>query len=112
VPGVLIVIKGLGRGGAEQLLLSGVPYLDTASYRYQFAYLLPWKDSLVPELTGAGFAVHCLEGARGPGWAGRLRALVRREGIGLVHVHSPVAAAGVRAVAGRRTRVVYTEHNL
>ena len=112
MPSVLIVIKGLGRGGAEQLLLSGVPYLDTASYRYQFAYLLPWKDSLVPELTGAGFAVHCLEGARGPGWAGRLRALVRREGIGLVHVHSPVAAAGVRAVAGRRTRVVYTEHNL
>jgi len=112
VPGVLILIKGLGRGGAEQLLLSGVPYLDTATYRYQFAYLLPWKDSLVPELTGAGFGVHCLEGARGPGWAGRLRALVRREGIGLVHVHSPVAAAGARAVAGRRTRVVYTEHNL
>jgi glycosyltransferase involved in cell wall biosynthesis len=112
VPGVLIVIKGLGRGGAEQLLLSGVPYLDTERYRYQFAYLLPWKDSLVPELTGAGFAVHCLDGARGAGWAGRLRALVRREGIGLVHAHSPVAAAGVRAVAGRRTRVVYTEHNL
>jgi glycosyltransferase involved in cell wall biosynthesis len=112
VPGVLILIKGLGRGGAEQLLLSGVPYLDTATYRYQFAYLLPWKDSLVPELTGAGLGVHCLEGARGPGWAGRLRALVRREGIGLVHVHSPVAAAGARAVAGRRTRVVYTEHNL
>ena len=112
MPGVLIVIKGLGRGGAEQLLLSGVPYLDTERYRYQFAYLLPWKDSLVPELTGAGFAVHCLEGAKGAGWAGRLRALVRREGIGLVHAHSPVAAAGVRAVAGRRTRVVYTEHNL
>jgi glycosyltransferase involved in cell wall biosynthesis len=112
VPGVLILIKGLGRGGAEQLLLSGVPYLDTATYRYQFAYLLPWKDSLVPELTGAGFGVHCLDGARGPGWTGRLRRLVRAEGIRLVHVHSPVAAAGARAVAGRRTRVVYTEHNL
>ena len=112
MPGVLIVIKGLGRGGAEQLLLSGVPYLDTERYRYQFAYLLPWKDSLVPELAGAGFAVHCLDGAKGAGWAGRLRALVRREGIDLVHAHSPVAAAGVRAVAGRRTRVVYTEHNL
>lgn len=110
--GVLIVIKGLGRGGAEQLLLSGVPYLDTERYRYQFAYLLPWKDSLVPELTGAGFPVHCLDGARGAGWVGRLRALVRREGIALVHAHSPVAAAGVRVVAGRRTRVVYTEHNL
>jgi Glycosyltransferase Family 4 len=112
VPGVLILIKGLGRGGAEQLLLSGVPYLDTATYRYQFAYLLPWKDSLVPELTAAGFGVHCLDGARGPGWTGRLRRLVRAEGIRLVHVHSPVAAAGARAVAGRRTRVVYTEHNL
>lgn len=112
MPGVLIVIKGLGRGGAEQLLLSGVPYLDTERYRYQFAYLLPWKDSLVPELAGAGFAVHCLDGAKGAAWAGRLRALVRREGIDLVHAHSPVAAAGVRAVAGRRTRVVYTEHNL
>jgi glycosyltransferase involved in cell wall biosynthesis len=112
MPGVLILIKGLGRGGAEQLLLSGVPYLDTSTYRYQFAYLLPWKDSLVPELTRAGFGVHCLEGARGAGWVGRLRGLLRREGIGLVHVHSPVAAAGVRAVAGRRTRVVYTEHNL
>jgi glycosyltransferase involved in cell wall biosynthesis len=112
VPSVLILIKGLGRGGAEQLLLSGIPYLDTSRYRYQFAYLLPWKDSLVPELTAAGFPVHCLEGAWGPGWAGRLRALIRREGIGLVHAHSPMAAAGVRAVAGRRARVVYTEHNL
>ena len=110
--GVLILIKGLGRGGAEQLLLSGVPYLDTGRYRYQFAYLLPWKDSLVPELRAAGPTVHCLDGASGAGWAGRLRSLIRREGIGVVHAHSPVAAAGARAVAGRRTRVVYTEHNL
>jgi glycosyltransferase involved in cell wall biosynthesis len=112
VPGVLILIKGLGRGGAEQLLLSGVPYLDRERYRYQFAYLLPWKDALVPELTGAGLAVHCLDGARGAGWVGRLRALIRDQGIDLVHVHSPVAAAGLRLVAGRRARVVYTEHNL
>jgi glycosyltransferase involved in cell wall biosynthesis len=112
MPGVLILIKGLGRGGAEQLLCSGVPYLDGGRYRYRFAYLLPWKDSLVPELTGAGFPVHCLDGARGAGWVGRLRALIRREGVDLVHAHSPVAAAGARLVAGRRTRVVYTEHNL
>jgi glycosyltransferase involved in cell wall biosynthesis len=110
--GVLIVIKGLGRGGAEQLLVSGAPYLDRERYHYQFAYLLPWKDSLVGELSGAGLPVHCLQGARGAGWTGRLRALVRRGGVDLVHAHSPVAAAAARAVAGRRTRIVYTEHNL
>ena len=110
--GVLILIKGLGRGGAEQLLVSGAPYLDRERFRYQFAYLLPWKDGLVGELVGAGFPVHCLDGARGGGWLGRLRALIRREGVELVHAHSPVAAAGARTAAGRGTRQVYTEHNL
>ena len=110
--GVLIVIKGLGRGGAEQLLLSAAPYLDRERYRYQFAYLLPWKDALVPDLAQLEFPVHCLEGGRGIGWMGRLRQLLRRERIELVHVHSPVAAAGVRATVGRQVRVVYTEHNV
>jgi glycosyltransferase involved in cell wall biosynthesis len=110
--GVLVVVKGLGRGGAERLLVSAAPYLDRERYRYQFAYLLPWKDSLVADLAEDGFAVHCLDGARGAGWVGRLRALVRREGVDLVHVHSPVAAVGVRLASGRRTRVVYTEHNV
>jgi glycosyltransferase involved in cell wall biosynthesis len=109
---VLIVIKGLGRGGAEQLLVSGAPYLDRERYQYRFAYLLPWKDSLVGELDGAGLPVHCLRGGSGAGWVGRLRTLVRRHGIDLVHVHSPVAAAAARVVAGRRTRIVYTEHNV
>jgi glycosyltransferase involved in cell wall biosynthesis len=110
--GVLILIKGLGRGGAEQLLASGAPYLDRERFRYRFAYLLPWKDSLVAELEAGGLAVDCLDGAKGLGWVGRLRDLVRREHIDLVHVHSPVAAAGARAALGRRTRVVYTEHNV
>jgi glycosyltransferase involved in cell wall biosynthesis len=110
--GVLILIKGLGRGGAEQLLASSAPYLDRERFRYRFAYLLPWKDSLVAELEAGGLPVDCLDGARGLGWVGRLRALVRREGIDLVHVHSPVAAAATRTALGRRPRIVYTEHNV
>jgi glycosyltransferase involved in cell wall biosynthesis len=110
--GVLILIKGLGRGGAEQLLASSAPYLDRARFRYRFAYLLPWKDSLVAELEAGGLPVDCLDGARGLGWVGRLRALVGREGIDLVHVHSPVAAAAARTALGRRPRIVYTEHNV
>ena len=61
MPGVLIVIKGLGRGGAEQLLASSAPYLDRERFRYRFAYLLPWKDSLVAELARPG-------AGRLPGW--------------------------------------------
>jgi glycosyltransferase involved in cell wall biosynthesis len=112
VGGVLILIKGLGRGGAEQLLASGIPYLDRERYRYRFAYLLPWKDSLVAEVRAAGLPVDCLDGAKGAGWVARLRSLLRREDIRLVHAHSPVAAAAARLVAGRRVRVVYTEHNV
>jgi glycosyltransferase involved in cell wall biosynthesis len=109
---VLIVIKGLGRGGAEQLLVSGAPYLDRERFHYQFAYLLPWKDSLVGELSGLGLPVHCLRGDRGAGWVGRLRALVAQTGIELIHAHSPVAAAAARVATGRATRIVYTEHNV
>lgn len=109
---VLLLIKGLGRGGAEQLLVNAAPYLDRSRWGYEVAYLLPWKDALVPELRNAGLPVHCL--GRGPAWLERLRAVVRDRGIDLVHVHSPVPAIGARVALrrGRGPRVVYTEHNV
>ena len=109
---VLILVKGLGRGGAEQLLASAAPYLDRQRFAYTYAYLLPWKDSLVKDLEAAGFPVRCLGGGRGAGWVGRLRDLVAEERFDLVHAHSPVAAAAARLVIGGRTRMVYTEHNV
>jgi glycosyltransferase involved in cell wall biosynthesis len=111
---VLVLIKGLGRGGAEQLLASAAPYLDRSRFQYEFAYLLPWKDALVGELEGHGFRVACLGGGRGAGWALRLRSLVREHDIDLVHAHLPYAAIGGRlALAGPgRPRLVYTEHNV
>src|SRR5439155_13815778 len=59
----------------------------------------------------AGLPVIGLDGDRGAGWLGRLRALVRREGIDLIHSHLPYAAVGAR-VAFTRNEVkrVYTEH--
>ena len=112
---VLVLIKGLGRGGAEQLLATAAPHLDTSRFRYEFAYVLPWKDALVGELRGHGFRVTCLEGnGRDVAWARRLRTLVAERGIDLVHAHLPYAAIGARlALAGRgRPRLVYTEHNM
>jgi hypothetical protein len=47
---VLLLIKGLGRGGAEQLLVNSARYLDLDRFHCEVAYLLSWKDSLVGEL--------------------------------------------------------------
>jgi glycosyltransferase involved in cell wall biosynthesis len=110
---VLVLIKGLGRGGAEQLLVSAAPHLDAERFEYRVAYLLPKKDALVGELRSAGLPVECLHGERGIGWVSRLRSMVRRGRIDLVHVHSPVAATGARLGLGPGgPRIVYTEHNV
>jgi glycosyltransferase involved in cell wall biosynthesis len=109
---VLLLIKGLGRGGAEQLLASSIPHLDRDRFAYEVAYVLPHKDAMVSEFQKADIQVHCLDGARGVGWIRRLSRLVDARGIDLVHPHSPVPAAGSRMVRGRRVKRVYTEHNV
>lgn len=110
---ILHVIKGLARGGAEQLLLSQAPYLDRSRFEYEVAYLLPDLNALVGDLSRAGLPVHCLYGARGAGWIGRLRRLVRERRIDLVHDHSPYTAIGTRiGLWGSSPRLVYTEHNV
>lgn len=110
---ILHVIKGLARGGAEQLLLNQAPYLDRRRFDYEVAYLLPDHVALVRELELAGLRVHCLQGARGVGWIGRLRRLVRDRNVDLVHDHSPYAAIGTRLGLTRSgVRFVYTEHSI
>ena len=110
---ILHVIKGLARGGAEQLLVNQAPYLDRSHFDYEIAYLLPDHGALVGELERAGLQVHCLHGARGAGWVTRLRRLVRERGIDLVHDHSPYAAIGTRLGLPRSgPRLVYTEHSV
>ena len=111
---ILILIKGLGRGGAEQIVATAARHVDHERFTYEVAYLLPWKDALVKEIEEAGLSVHCLNGAKGPVWVGRLRRLAHERQIDLIHSHSPTAAIGARiAFSGpRRPRHVYTEHNV
>jgi glycosyltransferase involved in cell wall biosynthesis len=113
---ILLLIKGLGVGGAERLLEASLPHLDRDRYAYQVAYLLPWKAALAPAFRAAGVPVHDL-GMRVPADPRALRrlvALLRRERIDLVHAHLPVAGIWGRVaarLAGVR-HVVYTEHNV
>ena len=116
---VLWLIKGLGPGGAEQLLVSMAGARDRAVAEVDVAYLLPWKDALEPALTEAGVRVTCLgvTNERDPRWALRLRRLMAERRYDIVHVHSPYVAGVVRLVArsfapGKRPRIVTTEHNV
>ena len=107
---ILVLIKGLGRGGAEQLLVSAAPYRDTTRFAYEAAYVLPEKDALAPELEKLGIPVHCL-GGTGTAWIGGLRRLVREQGIDLVHAHLAYTAIGARLGLVRSgLPLVYTEH--
>ena len=113
---VLWLAKGLGRGGAEQLLVTSAPHLDPERFVVDVAYVLPWKDALVPRLEAEGLRVHCLGPGR-LGWVRRLRTLLRTHDYDVVHAHMPLPAVASRllvrkGVGAGRAHLVYTEHNV
>jgi glycosyltransferase involved in cell wall biosynthesis len=139
---ILLLIKSLGLGGAERLLVDSLPYLDRERFNYQVAYLVPWKAMLVPQIVAAGVPVTCLgEGmeANRPNqgstrhqqphhvtkarstWSAlllpmaywRLHRLQRQKRFDLIHADMPVAGILARLVGRHHAvPVVYTEHNL
>lgn len=109
---VLVLIKGLGIGGAEKLISEGARFWDRESFDYSVAYVLPWKDQLVGDLESQGIEVQMIGGERGltPPTLSRLRRLVRDEHIDLIHAHLPTM--GIVARVASPVPVVYTEHNM
>jgi L-malate glycosyltransferase len=114
---VLHVVKGLGPGGAERLLVSLAQVRDV-DVELEVAFILLHKDHLVPELARAGVSSHVLAGRQGlrdMRWPFRLLALVRSHRPDIVHLHSPALAAVARPMLRLvvpRTPVVSTEHNV
>ncbi|MFI5053309.1 MAG: glycosyltransferase [Acidimicrobiia bacterium] len=115
---VLWLIKGLGPGGAERLLVEQAAAGGRDGITYEVAYLLSWKQHLVPELEALGVRTHCLgvRTERDLRWVARLAGLLRRERFDVVHAHSPLVAAPARLLVRARARAhrpafVYTEHN-
>ncbi|GIU83688.1 MAG: glycosyl transferase [Acidimicrobiales bacterium] len=115
-PRVLWLIKGLGPGGAERLLVEQAS-ASAGTVEYRTAYLLPWKSHLVGELEARGVPVTCLQvsSTQDPRWMVRLGRLVDEFDPDVVHVHSPLLAAAtrvlVRILGSRRPSLVTTEHN-
>lgn len=114
---VLWLIKGLGPGGAEQLLLSSARVADHDRFDYTAAFVRPDKSHLVPALERSGVACELLTSGRLGSimWPLRLRRRMRHADI--VHAHSPLLA-GVARIAARtlprsqRPVTVSTEHNI
>ena len=112
------LVKGLGPGGAERLVVTQAIGADPARHRHDVVHLLAHKDHLVPELTDAGIEVRCLDARRelDPRWVVRLRRDLVDDPVDVVHAHSPVVAAVARSLirtlpARRRPAMVTTEHN-
>lgn len=115
---VLWLIKGLGPGGAEQLLVNHARAAASSNVEYTAAFLVPWKDHLVGALEAADVRTFCLDSSKPYDlrWLYRLRALVKEEQIDVVHGHSPLVSSMWRLVrqtmpATSRPRSVFTEHN-
>lgn len=109
---VLVLIKGLGRGGAEQLIATSSRYWDRTKFQYEVAYLLSGVDNLAHEIEANDVNVSCLHGGNSVSWLPRLRDLLTERDIDLLHIHSPVAASAARLVCPDELPIVYTEHNV
>jgi glycosyltransferase involved in cell wall biosynthesis len=115
---VLWLVKGLGPGGAERLLVAAAATHDRDAFTFEVAYLLPWKNHLVGELERLGVPAQCLgvRDERDLRWAHRLRERLRTDPVEVLHAHSPypagIARLVVRTLPRRlRPRLVYTVHN-
>src|SRR3954470_24966790 len=115
---VLWLIKGLGPGGAERLLVAAAARHDRDAFDFETAYLLPWKDALVGELAARDVPSTCLDVRHEQDlrWAQRLRRRLQAAPVDVLHAHSPYPAAIARLVArslprAQRPRLVYTTHN-
>ena len=116
---VLWLIKGLGVGGAEQLLLLSARNRDRARIRPTVAYLLRVKSDLAGALRDEGVETHCFEGRSSWNvrWMFALRRLLQTGRFDVIHIHSPLMAVGARLVVRSlprrdRPRIVVTEHNV
>jgi L-malate glycosyltransferase len=112
---VFHLIKSLGRGGAETLLVETLRSAERDAFTYGYGYLVPWKRALVDELRCAGSEVTCLATGRKVSLAfsaPRIARHVRSWGADILHCHLPVAGTlGRLAGLLAGVPVVYTEHS-
>jgi glycosyltransferase involved in cell wall biosynthesis len=113
---VVHVIKSLGLGGAERLLVDGAAVAPQLGMRHDVVSFLPWKTALVAELRAAGAGVTILPRHSSAAIVASAATLARHLRVvraDIVHAHLPVACVVARLacqLAG--VPCVTTEHNV
>ena len=112
---VLHIIKSLGRGGAEMLLLETLKKHDKSKFEFYYIYFLPWKNELVNSLEEQGATVINLKANNNLFIICRIVDIVKiikNYKIDIIHCHLPWAGiAGRLAGLFSKISIVYTEHN-
>lgn len=108
---VVHLIKGLGPGGAERLIVN---QLETADPGVESTVLrlITSKSHLVGEVTGAGASSLLIGGGRF--WPLALAKRLRSLSPDVVHAHSPILAAAARVIVTSKRLdipIITTEHN-
>ena len=116
---VLLVIKSLGLGGAERLLVDTISTGDKQAFEYEVAYVLAAERALAPAIAASGTPVHSLGGGRNWDlrWMANFRLLLLRGDFDIVHFHLPYTVSLGRLVVATipkaaRPAIVYTEHSV
>lgn len=112
---VLHLIKSLGRGGAETLLVETLNSHDKEKFKFHFIYFLPWKNQLVAELELAGGIVSNVPAENNLQIIFKFNAIIRyirKYNIQLIHCHLPWAGFLGRLIHYKTgIPVIYSEHN-
>ena len=120
-PRLAVILRGLGAGGAERLVLEDVEVLS-ASYDVSVAYTMSERRHLHEDMSRFATTVSCLSGTSvkilqklGFAWFFQLRRWIRDTKPDIIHVHSPLVAIVVRVFRKLRliptVPLVYTEHS-
>lgn len=114
---VLYLIKALGPGGAEQLLLTHLKFIDRSKYDVHVAHVFNLDGQFYEDVIGACDRIVRLSRRNNPGSFGvlRLARLLLTERFDIVHIHSPLLGSMARLILRLRRRaarpvVVTTEH--
>ncbi len=112
---ILHLVKSLGRGGAETLLVETAKLHDRQKVELHVIYFLPWKNQLVHELESLGVKVTNLPVSNNIQLISRFRIVesyMLNHDINILHCHLPWAGFLGRLIYKRtKISVIYSEHN-
>jgi glycosyltransferase involved in cell wall biosynthesis len=112
---VLHLIKSLGRGGAETLLVETLTAHDKNNFSFHYIYFLPWKNQLVAELELAGGIVTnspAINNLRIIFKFNEIIRYIKQNNIQIIHCHLPWAGFLGRLIHYKTgIPLIYSEHN-